>query len=132
VKPIPVPDEITAFYWNAASQGRLEVQQCPRCGSRQFPPAIACPRCQSDDLEHGAVSGRGRVYSFTVVRQAFDAAFIEELPYVVALVELEEDSGVRILSNIVGAAVDSIHVGMPVEVGFEHRDGVSLPVFRPC
>jgi uncharacterized OB-fold protein len=132
VKPIPVPDETTAFYWNAARQGRLEVQRCARCGSHQFPPTIACPGCQSDDLVHSAMSGRGRVYSFTVVRQAFDAAFVEDLPYVVALVELEEDPGVRILSNIVGSPLDTIRVGMPVEVGFEDRAGVSLPVFRPC
>jgi uncharacterized OB-fold protein len=131
-KPVPVPDETTAFYWQAAQEGRLEVQRCPRCGSWWFPPVIACAACQSEQLVATAVTGRGRVYSFTVVRQAFDRAFTGDLPYVVALVELEEDPSVRILSNIVNTSPDVITVGMPVEVAFEDRDGFALPVFQPC
>ena len=131
-KPVPIPDETTAFYWAAARDGRLEVQRCACCGSWRFPPTIACPSCQSEDLVPTPVSGRGSVYSFTVVRQAFDPAYAAELPYVVALVELEEDPNVRILTNIVGAEPSAITVGMPVEVTFEDRDGAALPVFRPC
>jgi hypothetical protein len=131
-KPVPVPDETTAFYWQAAREGRLEVQQCRRCGSRWFPPVIGCPECQSDELVPTTVSGRGRVYTFTVVRQAFDAAFADDLPYVVALVELEEDPSVRILTNIVNTDPEAIRVGLPVAVAFEERDGAALPVFQPC
>jgi uncharacterized protein len=132
VKPVPVPDETTAFYWDAARDGRLEIQRCAHCGSWRFPPMIACPSCQSEELVPTPVSGRGRIYSFTVVRQAFDLAYAAEVPYVVALVELEEDPGLRILTNIVGAGPSEITVGMPVEVAFEDRDGAAIPVFQPC
>jgi uncharacterized protein len=131
-KPVPVPDETTAFYWEAARNGRLEIQRCAQCRSWRYPPTIACPNCQSEELVPTPVSGRGSVYSFTVVRQAFDPAYAAELPYVVALVELEEDAGVRILTNIVHAEPSTITVGMPVEVTFEDRIGVALPMFQPC
>jgi uncharacterized protein len=131
-KPVPVPDETTAFYWEAAREGRLEVQRCASCGSWRFPPTIACPTCQSEELVPTPVSGRGSIYSFTVVRQVFDPAYAGELPYVVALVELEEDPSLRILTNIVGTGPADITVGMPVEVTFEARDGAAIPVFQPC
>jgi uncharacterized OB-fold protein len=131
-KPVPVPDETTAFYWEAARNGRLEIQRCAQCRSWRYPPTIACPNCQSEELVPTPVSGRGSVYSFTVVRQAFDPAYAAELPYVVALVELEEDAGVRILTNIVHAEPSTITVGMPVEVTFEDRIGLALPMFQPC
>jgi len=92
---------------------------------------IACPQCQSEDVRPTDVSGRGTVYSFTVVRQAFDPAYAEELPYLVALVELEEDPSLRLLSNLVELEVPDAAVGMPVEVVFVERNGQALPMFRP-
>jgi len=106
------------------------MQRCSACGRWQYPPEVGCPGCLGDDLVPTEVSGRGTIYSFTVVRQAFDPALSEALPFVVALVELEE--GPRMLTNIVDADPASLSVGMPVEVTFEPVGDQSLPVFRPC
>jgi uncharacterized OB-fold protein len=131
-KPVPVPDDTTSFYWEAAKLGRLEVQRCAGCGSWWFPPVVACPKCGSDNVVATPVSGRGRIYSYTVVQQAFDHAFVDDLPYTVALVELEEDPAVRILTNLVNCSADSVTVGMAVRVTFESRREAALPVFEPC
>jgi uncharacterized OB-fold protein len=129
-RPVPLPDAETAFFWTAAREGRLLIQRCSGCGRWQYPPDVGCPACLGDDLVPTEVSGRGSVYSFTVVRQAFDPALSEAFPFVVALVELEE--GPRMLTNIVDADPASLSVGMPVEVTFEPVGDQSLPVFRPC
>lgn len=131
-RPTPVPDELTAFHWEAAARGELRVQTCQACGGRQYPPTTSCLACLSDDLGDSAVSGQGSVYSFTVVRQAFDRGFVDDIPYVVALVELAEDPTVRLLTNLVGIAPDQVTVGMAVEVSFEQVGAQSLPVFQPC
>lgn len=129
-KPVPEPDVVSAFYWAAAREERLEVLGCRGCGHLHHPPDVACPRCLSQDLAPVPVSGRGSVYTFTVARQPFDAAFSEEIPYVLALVELEEQEGLRVLTNIVGPGLDRLAVGSAVEVVFEERDGWRLPQFR--
>jgi uncharacterized protein len=131
-KPIPIGDDVSAFYWEAAKGGRLEMQRCAKCQHWQFPPSIACQRCQSEEVVATEVSGLGTVYSFTIAQQAFDPAFAEEIPYVVALIELEEDPELRVLSNVVGVAPEEVTVGLPVAVEFEQRGDAALPVFRPC
>ena len=131
VKPIPEPDDVSAFYWDGAARGRLLVSRCAPYGHLSHPPDVSCPVCGSDELEAVAVSGLGSVYSFAVVRQAFDPAFLADVPYVVALVELDEQPGLRVLTNIVDADIGEIDVGMPVELTFEHRDGQAVPQFRP-
>lgn len=131
-KPVPRPDDVSAFHWEAAAAGRLEVQRCRSCGQRMFPPEVACTSCRSEDVGPETVSGRGRVYSFTTVRQLFDPAWQGEIPYVVALVALEEDPTVRLLTNLVGADPETLAVDLPVEVTFEPRGGMTLPQFRPC
>ncbi len=78
------------------------------------------------------MSGRGTVYSFTVVRQAFDPAFVNQLPFIVALIEPEEAPSVRVLTNIVDTDPADVRVGMPVEVTFENHGDWALPQFRPC
>jgi uncharacterized protein len=78
------------------------------------------------------VSGRGTIYTFTVVRQAFDPAFAGDIPYVVALVELQEAPGLRMLTTITGIEPQEVRVGMQVTVAFEGRDGAVIPVFQPC
>jgi len=127
-RPSPEPDEVSRFYWEGANDGRLMVQRCAQCGTYEFPPTVACPDCLSETLVPTEVSGRGRIYAFTVARQAFDPAF--EVPYVLALVELEEDPSVRILTNVVGAEPHEVTGGAPVSVEFERRGGWSLPQFR--
>jgi uncharacterized OB-fold protein len=131
LRPIPLPDGLTNFFWDAAAEGRLSVQQCEACGRLQYPPDVVCTECQSESLGHIDVSGRGTLYSFAIVDRAFHPGFVSHLPYVVALVELAEQPGLRIVANVIDADPQSVTVGMPVEVCFERRREMSLPQFRP-
>ena len=87
--------------------------------------------CGSDELEAVAVSGLGSVYSFAVVRQAFDPAFLADVPYVVALVELDEQPGLGLMTNIVNCSAEAVKIGMRVRVVFEQREDVWIPLFEP-
>jgi uncharacterized OB-fold protein len=95
-----------------------------------FPPQRSCPRCLGDDLEWRAASGRGRLHTFLISHQPAPG-FEDETPYVVALVELDE--GPRLMTNLVGVAAtpEALRVDMPLEVVFEPRGAVMLPLFRP-
>jgi uncharacterized protein len=130
-QPAPLPDQTSAFYWSSAAEGRLAVQTCQNCGADHHPPVVACSRCQSEELSPTQASGDGNVYTFTVVRQAFDPAYLERIPYLVALIELDDHPSVRILSNLVGVDPADVYVGMAVEVTFEDQDGTVLPMFQP-
>jgi uncharacterized OB-fold protein len=130
--PWPEPDEDTSFFWDAARQQQLVLHRCTACGQLQYPPDVVCVYCQSQDLEPEQLSGRGALYSFAVVRRAFHGGFLNALPYVVALVELQEQPGLRMLTNLVDVDPGQLRVGMPVEVTFEERGAVTLPQFRPA
>jgi uncharacterized OB-fold protein len=131
-KPTPEPDAVTAFYWEGATAGSLLILQCTECGFFSHPPDVSCQRCASTALEPAPVSGAGTVYSFTIVRQAFDPAFMPEVPYLIALVELDEQPGLRLLANIVDVDIETVEVGDRVEVTFEDRQGQAVPQFRPA
>ena len=131
-KPRPAPgmDQETEPYWKATHDGRLLVQRCRSCGHHQLYPRWRCLRCRSE-VDWVEASGRGAVYSFTVIRQNFSRSFKHLIPYVVALVELEE--GPRLMTNIVGCPPEDLRIGMPVRVTFEPvSDEVSLPLFQPA
>jgi len=131
VRPRPILDEVTAFYWEAAGKGRLAALRCDTCRRFHHPPDIACPHCGGTALHPETVSGRGTVFAATVVRQAFDRAFADAVPYTVALVELEEQPGLKVLTNLVGAdATTPVAVGTPVELVVEPHGDWSLPQFR--
>ena len=131
---LPQPDLETQAYWDAAGEGKLLIKSCTSCGQAFFYPRTYCPNCWSAETGWREATGRGRVYTFTVVHQNDLPPFNERVPYVVAIVELEE--GVRMTSNIEGVAPDEVRCDMPVEVSFreEQRDDdtVSLPVFVPA
>jgi uncharacterized OB-fold protein len=128
-KPLPRPDAISRTFWEAAAQGRLLFQQCPRCGHRQFYPRALCTACGADPAWAEA-SGRGEVHTFTVVRQMGLRAFRDELPYVVAMIELEE--GVRMLGNVTDCPVEAVRVGLPVEAyALLADEGLGIPYWRP-
>lgn len=127
---LPVPDVETQPYWDAAAEGRLVVKRCTRCEHPYFYPRAHCPRCWSTDTEWIEASGVGTVYTFTVVRQNDLPPFRDRLPYVVAIVELEE--GVRMTTNVEGCAPEDVRCGMRVRVAFREEEGVSLPVFHPA
>lgn len=129
-RPAPVPDFETQPYWDATARGELMLQRCTACGTHRHYPRALCPACHAADHEWVRVSGRGSVFSFTVVRRAPSPAFADKLPYVVALIALEE--GPHLLSHIVGLDPDAVRIGIPVTVEFEAiGDGMKLPVFRP-
>ncbi|HMH91517.1 MAG TPA: OB-fold domain-containing protein [Streptosporangiaceae bacterium] len=129
-RPAPLPDEVSAPYWEAARDGVLVVQTCRSCGAGQFPPDLTCHRCLDEQLDFEAVSGVGQVYSYAIYTRSFDEAF--DVPYALALVDLADRPEVRLMTNIVGTPLDAITVGMTVEVTFEQRGAWRLPQFRPA
>ena len=129
-KPLPQPTAQSRPFWDACASDDLRLQRCDACGAWWFPPAERCPECLGTRWAWTTTSGRGRVYSFVVFHRAYHPAFASELPYVVALVELEE--GPRLISNVVGCPVESVRCDMTVEVVFDQvAEGIKLPKFRP-
>lgn len=113
-KPLPKPSITSRPYWEAARKHELRLQRCEACKAFVYYPRDRCPHCFSDRLSWEPVSGRGKVYSYTVVRRASTRSFME--PYVLAIVELDE--GPHLTTNIV-AAPEQVKIGMPVRVHFD-------------
>lgn len=118
-------------FWQGCKDGRLMLPRCRSCGRYHFYPRSFCPYCDDSNLEWCAASGNGTVYSFAIVRQPLEKAFAALVPYVIVIIELEE--GVRMLSHLAGADVESVVCGMKVRVDFQAMPvGVMTPVFRPA
>ncbi len=129
-RPLPKPDRDSEFYWAAARRHELMLQRCDECGRFRFYPRIICPDCLSDTFQWQRVSGRGTVYSFTVIYRPPTPAFQNQVPYVLALIDLPE--GVRMMSNVVGCDHRDVYIGMPVDVIFDDvSEEITLPKFRP-
>lgn len=130
-KPLPGINEDSAPYWEGTQHGELRVQCCLDCGHLRFPPAILCPKCLSEMARWRRLSGRGTVYTFIIVHRPQYPAFLDDVPYNVAIIELEE--GIRMHTNIVECAAEDLRIGMAVEAVFEKiNDDVTLPKFRPA
>lgn len=128
-KPLPIIDEEARPYWEAARRRELVLPRCNDCGKFHFYPRNFCPHCKGQSITWEKVSGRGTIYSYTVPRIPILPAYREEVPYVVALVELEE--GPRIMANILDCDPEEVSIDAPVEVVFQDvTDEVSLPQFR--
>jgi uncharacterized OB-fold protein len=126
--PLPRPTALSRPHWDGCKLGVLRVQRCRDCAGFVFIPQPLCTHCQSDALAWVESSGRGIVYSYSVVHRAPRPDFA--VPYVVAIVELEE--GWHMLTNLVDVATEEVRVGLPVEVSFRPMsDAISLPYFRP-
>ena len=131
-RPVPVPNAITADYWDGALRHELVLRRCSDCGFYIHPPKPTCTRCQSEAVVAGRVSGNGVVYSFSVMYNRGNPGFEDELPFVVVIVHLDEQPGLKALGNLLDCPVDDVHIGMPVQVAFEHlTGGAVLPQFRP-
>jgi uncharacterized OB-fold protein len=129
-KPLPSPNPDTRIFWEQCRAHRLTFQKCNDCGHLRWPPALICPRCYSDSYESIVSAGKGTVFTFVVYHQAFHPAFKEDLPYVVAIVKLEE--GPQFVSNIVGCEPDQVCCDLPVELVWEDiTQEFSLPKFQP-
>lgn len=122
-------DETDEFFWRSGGDGRLRFLGCDDCGRIHHPPVPRCPYCGSRSLGPQAVSGRATVASFTVNRQPFMPGW--DPPYVIAIVEIDEDPTIRLMTNIEGCDIDDVHIGMPVEVVFEESGEWWIPLFRP-
>jgi uncharacterized protein len=130
-KPLPAPDELSQPFWDATRQHKLLVQRCQDCGYFNHPPRPACDACQSQQLQFEPVSGRGTVYSFTVMHQPNIAGFEDQIPYVNIFVELDEQPLLFMVSNLPGSERDKVRIGGRVEAYFEDIDAeVTLPQFR--
>ena len=131
-KPIPMITPESERYWQGCKEHQLWLRFCNACSKAYFYPRDICPMCGSRDVTWKQASGRGSVYTYAIVQRAPTPAFAEDVPYVTAIVELEE--GARMLSSLVDVEPDpsKVRVGLPVEVTFEDiTDAISLPKFRP-
>ena len=131
-KPLPQPDPITRPFWDSVKAHAMQLQRCSACGTWVFYPRALCPSCLGATLEWRPVSGRGVVHAFTIPHRHPSPTFQPDLPYVVALVELEE--GARMMTNLVDVPPDPAHVrvGLPVEVVYDDvTSEFTLPRFRP-
>ena len=129
-KPIPRMDEESKPFWEACARHELYVQKCRSCGKIFYYPRSFCPEDLSQDFEWVKSSGKGKVYTFTITRQNQSPGFRDDLPYILAYVELEE--GVRMLTNIVNCEPEEVKVGMPVELTYvDATPEISIPLFQP-
>lgn len=119
-------------FWAATRRRQLVAQRCPSCERFVWYPRHACPGCLGADLEWQPLSGAGSVYAFNVMRLPGNPAMADQIPYVIALVDLQE--GIRMTTNVVGAQPEQVHCGQRVAVDWsvELSDGRRLPVFAPA
>ena len=130
-KPLPAVTNETAPYWEGCKKHELRIQKCGACGNHQFYPRIICTECSSERVEWVKVSGRAKVTTFTIVRRPVSPAFADDVPYVVALVTLDE--GPTMMTNIIGCPPEQVVIGMPVAVTFEDwTEDISIPKFKPA
>lgn len=129
-KPLPNVTREDGPFWQAAREHRFVLPRCTNCGHVFFPPYLSCPRCLSFELEWMEASGKGTVWGHTVMRHPYIPSFVDELPYNVVLVELDE--GPMLYSNVVGIDHGDVRPDMRVEVVFEDAtDEITLVKFRP-
>jgi uncharacterized OB-fold protein len=126
--PLPRPTPLSAPHWDGCREGELRVQRCDDCGTHVFIPQPACTNCFSQALEWVATSGRGRVYSYTIVHRPVQPQF--KVPYIIGILEFEE--GFHMMTNLIGLEPDDVKIGMEVEVEYvKQSDTITLPYFKP-
>ncbi|WP_366520608.1 OB-fold domain-containing protein [Rhodoferax sp.] len=130
IRTLPVLTPLNTSFWTAGRDRHLCILRCCACSSWIHPPAPICPDCLGLDLRPQPVSDHGVVEAFTVNHQAWIPD--EVVPYIVAIVSLNDCPGVRLTTNIVGASVEELRIGMPVRVLFEECEDVWLPLFTPA
>jgi uncharacterized OB-fold protein len=130
--PMPKATALTQPFWEGAAEHRLVILRCQSCGFWLHPPRPICRRCRSWDVAPEAVSGRGSLYTYTVTETPFHPYWADKVPYVVAVVTLEEQPDLRVITNVVGCPEECLRVGLPLEVTYvDAAPGLTLPVFRP-
>ncbi|MGH9137578.1 MAG: Zn-ribbon domain-containing OB-fold protein [Acidimicrobiales bacterium] len=126
---LPRLDDANRHYWTGGEHGELRILRCGTCGTWVHPPAPICPSCRGRSLAPAATSGRAVLHTYTVNRQPWYPGL--EPPYVVGIVELPEQAGLRLTAGIVGVDPAGVRIGMPLRVVFERYEDVWLPFFEP-
>ena len=128
-RPLPQPTALSKPHWDGCRQGVLRVQRCADCMQLRLPPAPVCPSCRSDVSDWKEISGRGTLYSYTVVHRPIAAG--QEVPFAVAVIELDGGEGVRMISNVVDTPFEELAIGLAVEVVWEDMGpDFAMPRFR--
>lgn len=127
--PLPELDDSNRFFWTAGAEGVLRFLRCQDCGRYAHPPRPRCAACRGERLAPEPVSGEATVASFTINHQPWLPDM--EVPFVVAIVELPEQPGLRLTTGLVACAPEDVHIGMSVRVVFEQHEDVWLPFFAP-
>jgi uncharacterized OB-fold protein len=128
-KPAPVPNADTRPFWEACNREELIYQYCRSCGQAQFYPRAICAGCGGAALEWRTSRGLGTIYTFTINFRPPDVSFAAEIPYVIALVDLDE--GFRMMLNVRGCPPEAVRIGMRVKVIFESRGEQKIPQAAP-
>jgi uncharacterized OB-fold protein len=132
-RPRPIPSPLTEGFWAAASRHELAIQRCRGCKRWFHPPVPVCSRCHSEELDFEQAGGRGTIYAYTVMNDELVPGFESVVPLAVVVVELDEQEGLMVVSNLIGTEVSELRIGDRVQVTFEELpDGGALPQFRPC
>jgi len=130
--PYPLPEYGAEAYWEACNHERLVMQRCEACHKFRFHPAPLCTHCSDEHFTWARLSGRGKVVTWTVITHPVHPAAFAKVPYVVAQIELDEQRGLTMISNLINVDLNAIRFDMPVSVKFEsHPNGQKLPVFAP-
>lgn len=127
--PLPELDDSNRFFWTSGADGSLRFQRCGDCGFWLHPPSVCCPQCLSENIAPQAVSGLATVGAVSVNYQAWMPGMKQ--PYAIAIVELDEQPGLHLTTNIVGCEPESVTIGQRVRVVFEAAEDVWLPLFTP-
>jgi uncharacterized protein len=126
---LPALTAENAFFWRAGELGVLKFVRCQACGHYVHPPLPICPVCKCRKVCDEPVSGRGTVVSYTINHQVWEPGL--EAPYVIGIVEMDEQPGLRLTTNIVNCDIQNVSIGMRVRVLFERCVDVWLPLFEP-
>jgi uncharacterized OB-fold protein len=120
--PVPLPDEVTAAFWDGCAARELRIQRCAGCGAHRHVPSVICSRCRSFDHTWDVSQGTGRIFSYIVVHRSVHPATDTLVPYNVVVIELDDCGSVRVTSNVVDCANEDLYVGMPVRLVWEQVD----------
>ena len=132
-KPFRVLPKLTpsnAHFWQGGAEGELRFLRCGACQTWVHPPAPVCPSCLGREVAPAAVSGRATVLTYTLNHQPWVPA--ADHPYAIAIVEIAEQPGLRLMTNIVNCPPEEVRIGMPVRVVFEQHEDVYIPLFEPA
>lgn len=127
-RKLPALTAESRAFWQGGADGKLLIHYCEDCARFFHPPAPVCPQCMGERIAAKPVSGAGTVLSFTINHQKWHPNL--EVPYVVAIVELAEQQGLRLVSNIVNCSPEVVRVDQPVQVTFMQQEDVWIPLFE--